>query len=685
MPPRHNRQPSGPPSRSFAGPVGSAVRTFLFVPPPLPRRDSGVSLPRAEHVRATSASAWFLAPTPTKPSPKATIVRVLAFSLLLATPTIAATRNVPNDFPTIQACIDAAVSGVDECVVAPGTYHETINFLGKAITLRSSDGADVTTIDATGIGGSVVTCITGEGPTTILEGFSITGGTGTHVGLYFLGGGMYNRYANPTVSGCTFNQNTASAGGGMCNDFSNPTVTNCTFSSNTAYVGGGMCNTHSSSMVINSGFIGNTGHDHGGGVYNYDGSPSFSGCLLSGNMADNGGGMFNIVGSPMVTNCTFDRNISTADFGGGGMYNYSGRPLVANCTFRGNASVYDGGGIYSRHDSTADVISCSFSGNTASRGGGMFNANTSLTITGCTFTRNTAISLGGGMYNVARTPVVTNCVFWGDNPNEVDTVPTSAPSIRFSDVQGGLPVGAVDGGGNIDMDPMFLRPPDPGPDGTWDGVDDDYGDLRLQAGSPCIDAGDPGFVPQSGETDLEGHTRVLRGRVDMGAYEFGIGDHDANQRVNLDDFFAWPLCMGGPQSVPYEAECAAFDFDGDADVDLFDVAAFQRAVTHRFVVFTDAVTGFQAVNVHDVQGEIVRFDPFTNAIVWAATDTRYHAGSWPVNGNFLGGGFFSVRYGTVSGVRRAYFTETVAATICDIRINGAQMQIFATSVHVPQE
>ena len=106
----------------------------------------------------------------------------------------AATLNVPEDFATIQACIDAAVSGVDECAVASGTYHETINFLGKAITVRSSGGADVTTIDATGLGGSVVTCASGEGPNTVLDGFTITGGTGTDVydDGYTLGGGMYN-------------------------------------------------------------------------------------------------------------------------------------------------------------------------------------------------------------------------------------------------------------------------------------------------------------------------------------------------------------------------------------------------------------------------------------------------------------------------------------------------------------
>ncbi len=51
-----------------------------------------------------------------------------------------------DPFCLIQDCIDAAMDG-DECVVAPGTYFESINFLGEAITLRSSDGADVTTID----------------------------------------------------------------------------------------------------------------------------------------------------------------------------------------------------------------------------------------------------------------------------------------------------------------------------------------------------------------------------------------------------------------------------------------------------------------------------------------------------------------------------------------------------------
>ncbi|MHC4313351.1 MAG: right-handed parallel beta-helix repeat-containing protein [Planctomycetota bacterium] len=44
--------------------------------------------------------------------------------------------------------------------------------------------------------------------------------------------------------------------------------------------------------------------------------------------------------------------------------------------------------------------------------------------------------------------------------------------------------------------------------------------LRLLPGSPCIDAGDPNYISEPNETDLDGNPRVIGGRVDMGAYEF---------------------------------------------------------------------------------------------------------------------------------------------------------------------
>ena len=46
------------------------------------------------------------------------------------------------------------------------------------------------------------------------------------------------------------------------------------------------------------------------------------------------------------------------------------------------------------------------------------------------------------------------------------------------------------GAGNLfGQDPFFAAPPNPGPDGVWRTVDDDFSGMALQAGSPAIDAG----------------------------------------------------------------------------------------------------------------------------------------------------------------------------------------------------
>ncbi len=75
-----------------------------------------------------------------------------------------------------------------------------------------------------------------------------------------------------------------------------------------------------------------------------------------------------------------------------------------------------------------------------------------------------------------------------------------------------------------------------------------------------IDVNTPGYDP-SPDTDLDGHARILCDWVDMGPYEFGIGDFDCNQTVNLLDFADWAMCMTGPSGDPYAQGCEAFDFD----------------------------------------------------------------------------------------------------------------------------
>ena len=55
--------------------------------------------------------------------------------------------SADHPFDAIQEALDAAADG-DEIAVAPGTYDEAIDLLGKAVTLYSTDGPRVTTIDA---------------------------------------------------------------------------------------------------------------------------------------------------------------------------------------------------------------------------------------------------------------------------------------------------------------------------------------------------------------------------------------------------------------------------------------------------------------------------------------------------------------------------------------------------------
>jgi len=97
--------------------------------------------------------------------------------------------NVPADQSTIQAGINSAVDG-DTVLVAEGTYLENINYKGKAITVASLFiiDADTSHISNTIIdgsspsnpdSGSVVTLDSGEDTTSVLSGFTITGGTGT--------------------------------------------------------------------------------------------------------------------------------------------------------------------------------------------------------------------------------------------------------------------------------------------------------------------------------------------------------------------------------------------------------------------------------------------------------------------------------------------------------------------------
>jgi hypothetical protein len=55
----------------------------------------------------------------------------------------------------------------------------------------------------------------------------------------------------------------------------------------------------------------------------------------------------------------------------------------------------------------------------------------------------------------------------------------------------------------------------------------------------------------------------------------GSGDFDGDGDVDGLDCDHWGECMTGPDNGPYEdPNCAAFDIDGDEDVDLEDFSGF---------------------------------------------------------------------------------------------------------------
>ncbi|MBI1825953.1 MAG: hypothetical protein HY287_12665 [Planctomycetes bacterium] len=101
--------------------------------------------------------------------------------------------------------------------------------------------------------------------------------------------------------------------------------------------------------------------------------------------------------------------------------------------------------------------------------------------------------------------------------------------------------------------------------------------------------------------------------------------------------------------------------------------------------FTDPTSGFSTTDVRDVNDEIVNFDSDDDSIIYKATGEDYQKGQWVVNGNFLDAGqAFEVRFGTVGGEHRAYFTETGSTYICDFAVTPTNFGINPTTTSVPE-
>jgi len=103
------------------------------------------------------------------------------FVLAIVASAHAATIRVPGNHATIQAAIDAAVNG-DTVLVADGTYkglgNKNLDLKGKAITVKSENGAGVTIIDCEGSGRGFY-LHSGETVKSVVSGFTVTNGAPT--------------------------------------------------------------------------------------------------------------------------------------------------------------------------------------------------------------------------------------------------------------------------------------------------------------------------------------------------------------------------------------------------------------------------------------------------------------------------------------------------------------------------
>ena len=387
-----------------------------------------------------------------------------------------------------------------------------------------------------------------------------------------------------TAVNCSFslNVNSVSSFGGGVRSLGNCNFESCVFENNTAFGGAGIymkIGTVRDCMIRN-----NTASSTGGGIHiTVGGNAQSINCEITGNTASEGGGVWSEANSSLVR-CRVEHNVAV--FSGGGVHlRGNGITMISGCTLVNNESGDNGGAIEVSSccgASTLQVNNSIIAKNLSWGNGGGVNNDRLLGLNNATVAQNVAVGRGGGVAtDDDGSTAIANSILWKNIATvgpQLATQDTSNLDVIYSDLEGGPTevsgAGNVSFFSNIDSDPLFADMP--------------AGDYHILQNSPCIDAGDPQFVPDEGETDIDGEPRVVGDAVDMGADEFhdcdgnGLPDvlellegsaADCNENNTIDscDIDNGTSFDKNSNGVPDECDCPA-DLDGSGEVEAADLA-----------------------------------------------------------------------------------------------------------------
>lgn len=475
-------------------------------------------------------------------------------------------------YATIQSGIDAANNG-DTVLVAPGTYQENIDFKGKAITVTSSGGAAATTINGGNKPGlATVTFANGETRSSVISGFTITGGGDT----IFSGnsdGGIYVSGGSPTIQGNTITAN-------YCHDidvqFGAAAILDNEVSGVLAGTGSGV---DLSYCTFGSGI-------HLGGTNNF---VNGLGSIVIGNTIENNNGQEPAGVSGIV---------------GGGIFIWAAQNvLIMNNVIRNNTVGFPGSAFVSANSTGTVIVQNLIYGNTGCAGaiapqnGGNDPANPSILIANNVLADNLATQANAGISScIAISQIYPGPFSYGSSGpgfvivNNIVTGSTSYPAVNcdwfsppsLSDQPtfennilynaggpffGSYCVDVSNQDGNVAVDPRLVNPK--------------AGNYQPQSTSPAIDAGLNSvlqtFKAMTGidwTKDFAGNPRVQNGSgkgciIDMGAYEYQGSLNDCGVSETLTSSLN-PALAG--QSITFTAQLSAASGTPTGDVQFLDGA-----------------------------------------------------------------------------------------------------------------